>query len=416
MLLSKSTLYKPSEAEFLVLDAMSYSAAKLWNIGNYEKKNYASLGLTSFPDWYYQKKALKDEKHYKMLPSQTAQEVLSVLQKSWKSYFVLSKTKGIKNPHPPRYKHDFVEFSYLDKAIKVVDGGIRLSLSKNLKQYLLDNENLEIQYLWFKSEYFDQFLDKNIKQIRFLKEKDKYRIIVIYEIATPHQKVDNGNYLFIDVGINNLMTCIDTKTNKSFIIGKKYLTFTQYFYKKIAYYQSINALQQTAKGIKYPKVSKRVSNLFKKKNNSVNDYIHKVTAYITKYCENNNINTVVIGDIKNIRKNSNLGNVNNQKLHSLPFKKIYDKLEYKLKLRGIRLIKQKETYSSQCSPKTIEVSKTYAVKANRKQRGLYVDGQSIYNADAVGAYNIGRLAFQQNKIKGFDYNIKSLSNPIKVAV
>lgn len=416
MLLSKSTLYKPSDIELMVLDAMSYSAAKLWNIGNYEKKNYKSLGLTDFPNWYYQKKNLKNEKHYKMLPSQTAQELLSVLQRSWKSFFVLLKTKGVENPHPPRFKHNFVEFSYLNNAIKIVDGGIRLSLSENLKQYLLDNKNLEIQYLWLKFDYFDQFLDKNIKQIRFLKVKDKYRITVIHEINDPIPKIDNGNYLFIDIGINNLLTCVDTKNNKSFIVGKKYLTITHYFDKKIAHFQSINSLQQVAKGVKYPKNSKRINNLFTKKSNSINDYIHKVTTYIANYCNNNNINTVIVGDIKNIRKNNNLGSENNQKLHSLPFKKIYDKLEYKLKLRRINFIKQKEAYSSQCSPSSKKVSKIYAAKANRKQRGLYIDKQSIYNADAVGAYNIGRLALQQNKITGFNYDIKSLSNPVKVAV
>ncbi len=66
-------------------------------------------------------------------------------------------------------------------------------------------------------------------------------------------------------------------------------------------------------------------------------------------------------------------------------------LEYKLKLYGIRLIKQEESYTSQCSPLSPEVEKRYAQPSNRKERGLYRDWKRRrYNADAVGAYNILR--------------------------
>lgn len=66
-------------------------------------------------------------------------------------------------------------------------------------------------------------------------------------------------------------------------------------------------------------------------------------------------------------------------------------LEYKLALEGISFVKIKESYSSQCSPLSAVVSKKYAVKRNRVNRGLYKDGKHIWNADAVGAYNIARL-------------------------
>ena len=65
----------------------------------------------------------------------------------------------------------------------------------------------------------------------------------------------------------------------------------------------------------------------------------------------------------------------NQKFHGLPYNKLYIMLEYKLKMYGIRLEKQKESYSSQCSPVSPEVSKKYAEPSNRKKRGLYVAGK-----------------------------------------
>ena len=70
-----------------------------------------------------------------------------------------------------------------------------------------------------------------------------------------------------------------------------------------------------------------------------------------------------------------MGHRTNQKFHGLPYNKLYMMLEYKLKMYGIRLEKQKESYSSQCSPVSPEVSKKYAEPSNRKKRGLYMAGK-----------------------------------------
>ncbi|URW85706.1 transposase [Blautia wexlerae] len=94
-----------------------------------------------------------------------------------------------------------------------------------------------------------------------------------------------------------------------------------------------------------------------------------------------------------------LGHRTNQKFHSLPYNRIYIMLEYKLKRYGIRFIKQEESYTSQCSPLSPEVGKRYAEPSNRKERGSYRDGNRVYNADAVGAYNILRKYHSVSGIK-----------------
>ena len=135
-----------------------------------------------------------------------------------------------------------------------------------------------------------------------------------------------------------------------------------------------------------------------------------MTRYITNYYVKNDIHTVVIGDIKGIRKERNLGRKTNQKLHSLPYARIYMQLEYKLKMKGICLIRQEESYSSQCPPQSEEVSHIYAEKRNRKKRGIYI-------VDAVGAYNILRK-YHAVSGKEIDMPVTGLSSTktIKVAV
>lgn len=414
MKLSFELFIKPTKEQRLVLDSFGYNAYKLWNVGNHEKRNYEELGFSEFPDWYEQKKRLKDNFFYKNLPSQTAQEVLNVLQQSWKSYFKLLKTKGIKNPQPPRFKHDNIQFSFLNKAFVFKNDELRLSVPKSTKQYMQTTHNLKIDYLVFKLPIFKQF--SNVKQIKVDRKNDMYRFIIIYEVADIPVKEDNGKYLFIDIGINNLFTCVDNTNAQAFIIGRRYLSIQHYFNKKIAYYQSIADKQQTAKGIEHPKKTKRVLSLYEKKRNSTKDYLHKCTTHIKNYCIQNDISRIIIGDITHIRDNNNIGAVNNQKLHFLPFDKIYSMLQYKLALCGIMLIKQNEAYSSQCSPNSAKVGKTSADKKNRKKRGCYFENNNLYNADAVGAYNIGRLAMQECKISKFDIQTKTLSSPKKVAV
>ena len=66
-------------------------------------------------------------------------------------------------------------------------------------------------------------------------------------------------------------------------------------------------------------------------------------------------------------------------------------LSLKLKMKGISLIFQKEAYSSGCSPTSKDVSKEYYNKTKRIKRGLFKDGNMIYNSDSVGAYNIMRI-------------------------
>ena len=408
MLLSRKEIFKNDEQNNTILRHMGYSAYKLWNVGNYEKRNYKELGLDKFPDWYDQKKRLKTDFFFKNLPSQTAQDVLQLLQEAWQSFFTLKKTKGVENPKPPRFKHDIMDITFKKDAIKQLPGCIRLTISKQLKDYL-KTQDIDADFIYLKTKRFSNMNIKEI-QVKFLDE-DSFAIIAVYEISDTPKLLNNGRYLSIDLGINNNFSCYDT-IGKGFIVNG-FLNATHYYDKKIAYLQSIADKQQVKQGIKYPKKTRQVINLYHKKSNAVTNFLHQSTRLIADYCHENKINTVIIGDIKGIRKDKNIGR-NNQQLHSLPYDRIYEMLEYKLSLYGITLIRQKESYSSQCPPISIKVSKKYAAKKNRKYRGLYIDGNNIYNADMVGAYNILRLYLQKKKENEIPF--VNLSSPVKVTV
>lgn len=414
MRLVHSFNYKTNNYESLILGYLTYASARLYNVGLYERYEHKKLGYESMPDWYEQKRKLKNDIWFKSLPSQTAQDVLQRVDEGFKSYFKLLKTKGIKNPEGPRYKkkNSHYNIKYLNNSFKLIDNKIRLMIPKGLLNHLIE-KGIEI-----KNKFLYVKVNKkinNIKQIEIKYINDfEYEFKIIYEIEDVELKKDNGKYLSIDMGINNLITAYDNKGYSFIIKGNSYQNTLYYYNKKIAYYQSLEAKYNNIDNNDFI-MTKRIKKLNLIKKRKIDYILHASTKRILDYCINNQINTVIIGNIKGIRENNNIGKNNNQKLHSLPFNQLYNKLSYKLRLNGINLIYQNESYSSGCAPTSVDVSKEYYNKSKRVKRGLYKDNNIIYNSDSVGAYNIMRI---YKKEKGIDIAmpIKGLSNPTVINV
>ena len=150
MLLSHRTSVNIRPEYSNIIGHMCYAASKLWNVCNYERRRYKELGLEKYPDWYYQKKAHKGDLWYRQLPSQTAQETCKQLDKAWKSFYVLKKTGGIKDPNPPRFKQDNIPITYMQMGIRHEKGSaqLRLSLSKDLKSYMEETYGIHEKFLY----------------------------------------------------------------------------------------------------------------------------------------------------------------------------------------------------------------------------------------------------------------------------
>ena len=414
MRLVHSFNYKPNNYESLILGYLTYASARLYNVGLYERYEYKKLGFESMPNWYSQKRNLKNNIWFKSLPSQTAQDVLQRVDEGFKSYFKLLKTKGIENPQGPNYKKKNSHFNikYLNNSFKLIDNKMRLMIPKGLINHLtLKGYEIKDKYLFIK-------LNKQINNIKQIEIKyisdNEYEFKIIYEAIEKELMTDNGKYLSIDMGINNLMTAYDNKGYSFIIKGNSYQNTLYYYNKKIAYYQSLEAKYNNIDNNDFV-ITKRIKKLHLIKKRKIDYILHTSTKRILDYCINNQINTVIIGNIKGIRENNDIGKNNNQKLHSLPFDQLYNKLSYKLRLNGINLIYQNEAYSSGCAPTSIDVSKKYYNKSKRVKRGLYKDNNIIYNSDSVGAYNIMR---RYKKEKGIDIAmpLKGLSNPTVINV
>ena len=365
-------------------------------------KNLTNQAIYNVRQHYFQEKQylryeanyheIKHLENYKLLNSNMAQQTLKDVDSMFKSFFAL-----IKLAKQGKYNFKHIRLpNYLPK-----NGYSNLIIA----DFKIKNNNiLTIPYSnTFKKKYNTKIQikvpkileDKKIKQIQIIPKFNArfFEIQYIYEIQEENIQLNINNALAIDLGVNNLCTCV-TNTGKSFIIdGKKLKSINQFFNKQNAKLQSIKDKQN----IKWQ--TKQQFLIFRKRKNRINDYINKTCRYIINYCLTNDIGTLVIGYNQSFQNKTNLGKRNNQIFTQLPFGKIREKLEYLCKRYNINYILQEESYTSKASffdnddlpIYNMDNPQTYEFSGNRIKRGLYQtkDGYR-FNADCNGALNILR--------------------------
>jgi putative transposase len=380
-----------NKVQGIILGSLTYAAGKLWNVANYERRCWSNDSGVKYPDWFEQKKRLKEHYWYKSLPSQTAQELLKQLHEAWQSYNKVKKTGGIINPQPPGYKQIGATIRYLNKGFIIKGGTMRLTIPKQQKEYLAKKHDITADYLYLRIPDEYTSYPGNLKMIEIIPlSNGKYKVNMIIELPIAEYQVKNEAYMSVDLGVNNLITC-HTSTGKSIIIsGRQLLSINRYFDKAIGHYQSIAYAQQNVSGVRYLKRTHRIRQLYDKRSRQVEHLLHTASKRVIRFAADEGVTKIIIGDIADIRENKDMGRVNNQKFHKWPFGRIKQLLLYKAEDQGIQIEMQEEVFTSQCSPYTAEVTQEYACKSNRKHRGLYVIEGNAFNADCVGAYNIMR--------------------------
>ena len=251
--------------------------------------------------------------------------------------------------------------------------------------------------------------ENKLCQVRIIPQATCYVVEVIYEKKEIDLGLNKSNVLSIDLGLNNLCTCISNVGERPFIVnGKVVKSFNQWYNKKKAKLMSFVGDKRT---------SKRLRLLNNRRNFWVEDKVHKISRYIVDYCIKHDIGNIVIGLNKGWKQNIDLGKRINQKFVEIPFSKFINKITYKAKLVGINVQTTEESYTSKVDHLAFEFLRKHDVYlGKRKKRGLFQSSiNKLLNADINGAIGIGRKVFGDsyvNKIidSGFAFN------PIRVNV
>lgn len=251
--------------------------------------------------------------------------------------------------------------------------------------------------------------DNKLCQVRIIPQATCYVVEVIYEKKEQNLNLDKDNVLSIDLGLNNLCTCISNVGIRSFIVnGKIIKSFNQWYNKRKARFMSYVG----DKGI-----SKRLRQLNNYRNFWIEDHIHKISRFIVNYCIDNNIGSLVVGVNRGWKNGVNLGKRINQKFVEIPFSRLIDKISYKCKLVGINFQANEESYTSKVDHLAFEkLCKHDVYLGKRKKRGLFQSSiGKLLNADINGAIGIGRKVFGDSYVsKIIDSGLAF--NPVRVNI
>ena len=378
-----------SKQEYLDIKELCHVAKNLTNEAIYNIRQYYFVN-NEYLSYEKNYKLLKSSDNYKILNSNMAQQILKEVDGSFKSFFNLLRLakQGKYNYKDIRLPHYLPKDSFTTLVI----GFVRIKDNK----LLIPFSNLYKKTHKPISINMPPILaDKRIKEIRIIPKVNArfFEVQYTYEVKETQSNLNKNKALAIDLGINNLCTCV-TSNGSSFIIdGKRLKSINQWYNKYNAQLQSIKDKQ----GI--DNITLRQSIILNNRNNKLNDYMNKTARYIIDYCLLNDIGNIVVGYNETFQRNSDIGKRNNQTFVNIPYGKLRYKLEYLSKLYGINLIKQEESYTSKASffdKDNIPIyndnnHNAYSFSGQRIKRGLYKTGTNkLINADINGALNIMR--------------------------
>lgn len=380
-------IVKSSSPFFDVLMDFCHKSKNLYNHANYIiRQEFMSNG--KWIRYTELDKILKSDIEYNdyanMPTAQSAQQILRLIDKNWKSFFKSvkdwskHKDKYLGRPKLPKYlkKNSKYLLTLTNQECKVKDNYIHFPKVFNgfvIKPKFLKRENY-----------------KSFQQVRIIPRRDKLVVELIYNIALCNKKKDNNRYIGVDIGINNLVTVANNIGNMAFIVnGKPLKSINQFYNKQISYYREI------CKRMNSKDYSQRMNRLTEKRNSKIDDYLHKASRKIINYCLKYDICTMVIGKNKEWKQGCDIGKKNNQNFVQIPFARFIEMIQYKAEENGIAVILTEESYTSGTS----FIDNEQPVKGNynksrRIKRGLFKSNNNILiNADLNGAYQIMKKVF-----------------------
>jgi len=392
MYLTSVTNLKLTQEQFEVIDTMSYRAKALYNSAIYETNKYFEqkeeyIGYQQLDQHLRNLADIEENLSYRALPAQLSQQIIKKFDKNYKSFFSLLKMKQSneynKSIDTPKYKgkDDRKELIFAKsksgQAFIFKDECIFITVTKDLHKGRMKLCKIP--------EYLKELdFDEEIKYMEIIPKLGSYSLHIVYLKEEKEISPEAKNWFSIDLGLNNLCTVTSNKTNSFIMNGRHIKSINQKYNKRIA------KLKSAIKKSQSKSTSKELNRLYSTRGNKLNNEIHKITDFIVQSVIEHKIDFVVIGYNKGWKQNINIGKRNNQNFVQIPFSKILQHLEYKLRLLGIEVILQEESYTSKCSYfDNEEVKKHQTYKGKRINRGLFKTSNGmLINADVNGSLNI----------------------------
>lgn len=396
----QQNLINPSNELKAVLEFICSESHKLTNYGiYYARQLYFKTG--KLIGKYDLEKEYKTNKHYQVLHSQAAQQILRSVSESFKSFKELDKkcSKGELHfkPKLPKYRKGagYALVTYPRQALKLVGNSIKIPLGNTVKR-------------WFKLDSFLLSMPSNlefedIKELRILPRNQCFYAEFVYEKESipryyaedkgareprPNFLVNPSNALAIDPGINNWLSCVSNVGTSFIVDGRKVKSLNQWYNKRVS---------TLKEGKPQGYWDDRLAHITEKRNRQMRDAVNKAARLVVTHCLENQIGTVVFGWNQGLRQHATLGKTT-QSFTLIPTAKLKERVKQLCEEYRIKFVETEESYTSKSSFLDGDTLPTFGAKpegwnssGKRVKRGMYRTGTGkLINADLNGAANIMR--------------------------
>ncbi|RAM51058.1 MAG: transposase [Hapalosiphonaceae cyanobacterium JJU2] len=369
-----------------VLEFICSESHKLTNCGiYYARQLYFKTG--KLIGKYDLEKEYKTNKHYQVLHSQAAQQILRSVAESFKSFKELdnkySKGKLHFKPKLPKYRKGagYALVTYPKQALRLVGDHIKIPLGTTVKR-------------WFRLDSFTIPMPSNLKfedlkQLRILPRNQCFYAEFVYEKdLVPRYPVNPNNALAIDPGINNWLSCVSNVGTSFIVDGRKVKSLNQWYNKRVS---------TLKEGKPQGYWDDRLAHITEKRNRQMKDAVNKAAKLVVNHCIKHQIGTVVFGWNQGQRQEATLGKTT-QSFVQIPTAKLKERVKQLCEEYGIKFAETEESYTSKTSFLDGDILPTFGAKpegwtpsGKRVKRGMYCTGKGILiNADLNGAANILR--------------------------
>jgi putative transposase len=299
------------------------------------------------------------------LHSQTLQAIIQSYFDSLKSYFRVSKSNP--DAKPPKRTPHFYKVRWIQNGITFKDGVVRLSNGKGNAAITLKSD--------VRPAYVEMYF-----------QRGSYYFSLVYEVQIPPKR-KTGKAVAIDMGEIHPIVSHDGE-HTIIYNGRALRAIKQYLNKFKGYIQS-KMDRCKHRSNRWYRLKRIKTKILAKLNAQIKDAEHKITSRFISDCIKAKADTIVMGDIKGIRKRAKFSKKSNQKVHQWAFARLQSMICYKAELAGLKVKFVSEAYTSQTCPRCGSRKKPTNRNYHCNHCGF------AYHRDGVGAINL------YNKVSGF---------------
>jgi len=381
---------------YYLIDGFCFNAKNLYNHANYliRQEFVNNDNWLRYEDLDKTLKADARYPDYKNMPTaQSAQQVLRLLDKNWKSFFASikdwknHKDKYLGKPKLPKYKDKN------GRSILILTNQ-EVKLKNGILQFPKVFNGFTVEPLFISKENYVSF-----QQVRFIPKANHIELEVVYNVEISETIGDNNRYYSIDIGLDNLATVTNNFGEQPFIInGKGLKSENKYYNKLLAHYKSIAMRMNNRHS------TKRIRSITEKRNQIVDNYLHQASRYIVDKARKDDVSVIVIGKNKGWKQKSEMSKRINQSFIQIPYNRLIEMIQYKAEEYGISVVLTEESYTSGTSFLDNEspIKENYR-KERRVHRGLFQSNtEKLINADVNGSLQILKKVFPNAYANGVE--------------